>query len=405
MRKLGLFLSLLAVLAWVGCGDEGGISSPTQDPSAKLTVSAIKAGGYEGYPRSAPSVYKSMLVYAPIHPTLSSVPPQVAAQVIGNMDLNHVVFGGVSGYVPAQLNPIIDELHRRGIKCYGEVTQFAGWDAAIPESQPTLATGELMPQVEWYQGANPSVPAVFDKAVANFKKAADDFPELDGLYMDFIRWPIHWEVRDWEEGTDPYTYETSFDAATLARFQAATGVVIPATLTTIPQRAAWIRANAYDRWAAWKCSIITEFCRIAHDYLKAQNPNKVLGAFTVPWRPSDYNGAITKIVGQDYAAMAQYVEMWSPMEYYDMMDYTIPWMGDFATYTKQVTGQTTIPVIMGYSISRDKYGDTLTPEELRSSILTTAQAPGSDGVMMFWYASILDEGRLDEVVRTYAVLR
>jgi hypothetical protein len=222
--------------------------------------------------------------------------------------------------------------------------------------------------------------------------------------MDFIRWPLHWEVRDWEEGTSPYIYETSFDEATLARFEAATGIDIPDGLATVPERAAWIRANVYDEWAQWKCSIITDFCRIAHDYLKSKGPDKVLGAFTVPWKVSDYDGAILKIVGQDYAAMSQWVEVWSPMEYYDMMDYTVPWLGDFATYCKQVTGRPTIPIIMGYGISRDKYGDELTPAELSESISTTALAPGSNGVMMFWYASILDEGRLAEVTKALEAL-
>jgi len=92
------------------------------------------------------------------------------------------------------------------------------------------------------------------------------------------------------------------------------------------------------------------------------------------------------------------------MTYYDMMDYSIEWIGEFTTYCKQVTGRPTIPIIMGYSISRDKYGDELTPEELYDSIMTTAKAEGSDGVMMFWYNSIVDENRLDEVVETYAEL-
>ncbi len=275
---------------------------------------------------------------------------------------------------------------------------------ALDRFEEANAAGEPLPQVEWYQGANPSVPEVFDKALAKFKNAVDTHPGLDGMWTDFIRWPIHWEVRDWEEGIDPYIYDTSFDAATLTRFEEATGIDIPDDLATAPEQAQWIYDTVHDEWGQWKCSIINKFCEEAHAYLKSKDPDKVLGAFTVPWKVSDYDGAILKIVGQDYAAMSEWVEVWSPMTYYDMMDYSTEWIGEFTTYCKQVTGRPTIPIIMGFSISLDKYGDELTPEELYDSIMTTATAEGSDGVMMFWYNSILDTERLDEVVEAYAEL-
>lgn len=404
MRYIGLLLGIIAMLAFVGCGDEAPVSATSDEaPATKLTVSAIKAGGYKGPNRPEPALYKSMLIYGLGHSTIASMAPGQVAQMLDNMGLNHVVFGGMP-YDPEPLNSIVDELHKRGIKVYGECTQFSGWDADNPASQPTNAEGEPLPQVEWYQGANPSDPEVFDKALAKFKNAVDTHPGLDGMWTDFIRWPIHWEVRDWEEGIDPYIYDTSFDAATLARFEEATGIDIPDDLATIPEQAQWIYDNVHDEWGQWKCSIINRFCEEAHAYLKSKDPDKVLGAFTVPWKVSDYDGAILKIVGQDYAAMSQWVEVWSPMTYYDMMDYSIEWIGEFTTYCKQVTGRPTIPIIMGFSISLSKYGDELTPEELYDSIITTATAEGSDGVMMFWYNSILDENRLDEVIEAYAEL-
>lgn len=50
MRALGLLLSAIAIMAFVGCGDEDPVSSVPEEelsiPAAKLTVSRTIAGGY-----------------------------------------------------------------------------------------------------------------------------------------------------------------------------------------------------------------------------------------------------------------------------------------------------------------------------------------------------------------------
>ena len=51
MRYVGLLLGVIAVLAFVGCGDRDPVSSVSEDgiaPAGKLTVSASKAGGHPG---------------------------------------------------------------------------------------------------------------------------------------------------------------------------------------------------------------------------------------------------------------------------------------------------------------------------------------------------------------------
>ena len=47
---------------------------------------------------------------------------------------------------------------------------------------------------------------------------------LDGVWLDFIRWPCHWEV------PEPALPRTSFDAATVARFARDAGIDLPAVL-------------------------------------------------------------------------------------------------------------------------------------------------------------------------------
>ena len=64
MRNIGLLFGLITVLAFVGCGEDGPVSSVTEDginaPAGKLTVSATTAGGYRG-PREQRMIFQNML--------------------------------------------------------------------------------------------------------------------------------------------------------------------------------------------------------------------------------------------------------------------------------------------------------------------------------------------------------
>ena len=64
MRLAGLFLSVFALLTFVGCGDQDPVSSVSEKgltaPAGKLTASATKAGGYRGE-RGQLLIYQEML--------------------------------------------------------------------------------------------------------------------------------------------------------------------------------------------------------------------------------------------------------------------------------------------------------------------------------------------------------
>ena len=53
---------------------------------------------------------------------------------------------------------------------------------------------------------------------------------IDALFLDFVRWPLHWEI---ELRPDrPRPLDSSFDATTLAKFEEATGIPPRAGLDT-----------------------------------------------------------------------------------------------------------------------------------------------------------------------------
>lgn len=339
----------------------------------------------------------------------SALSHDAMADSIVAMGVNQIVFAGVP-YPEEPFNSIIRALKDKGVEVLGELAQFNN-ATLFPESVPTLANGELL-TIDTFTGcanyhAPVPIPEYYDYALDQFKLAVDTHPELDGLVFDFIRWPLNWHTLDWELGErSPHDFDSSFDPLTIARFEEGSGIDIPNNLSTASEWSAWIYENAHDEWGQWKSSVINRFCEEAYIYLKATGEHKILGAATVPWTATQYDEAMLKIVGQDYAAMAEWVEIFFPMTYHQMMGYPVSWIGEFATYCKKVTGRRTVPFVMSISIMKDicSHGIELSPEELRESIITAVNAPGSDGVIVFFYGLAISFERMDEILDTIASL-
>ena len=87
-------------------------------------------------------------------------------------------------------------------------------------------------------------------------------------------------------------------------------------LRDVPTIARILLERHETEWTAWRCEQITSWVAEARAVLKRIRPDGILGLFGVPWRLADHNGAIRKIVGQDYRALSQYVDVFSPMVYH-----------------------------------------------------------------------------------------
>ena len=63
--------------------------------------------------------------------------------------------------------------------------------------------------------------------------------------------------------------DSSFDAATLAKFEEATGIAASSGLDTVSARAAWIRGEPLPReWVDFKCKVVTDFVGEARNALE-----------------------------------------------------------------------------------------------------------------------------------------
>lgn len=295
------------------------------------------------------------------------------------------VFGGHQdeGFVAAA--------HGAGLPVYAEFGCFVRqqWWETHPDSRPLTAEGEPLPVVEWYAGVTPSIPAVREGLLEQLGRLVREH-DVDGVWLDFIRWPSRWE------SPQPRLYQTSFDPISLRLFSQETGLDLP---EREPQAAAaLILARHAAAWTAWKCRQITSWVAQARQVVAAQARRPcLLGLFGVPWPRDEREGAITRIMGQDFAALGAHVDVFSPMVYHRMCGRPVSWIAEIADHVGQLSGKPVWPIIQTMS-----QPDALSDDEFAQAMDAALEAPGSSGVVLYNLKGAVDEGRLDAIRQRFA---
>ncbi len=277
-------------------------------------------------------------------------------------------------------------LHSAGLRVYASLGIFAGrglWER-FPQSRPITADGTPAPREDWYEPAIPTLPELRAQRLRELETLAQSAP-LDGVWLDFIRWPARWER------PQPRLYHSSFDPVTLRQFQADSGVRLPADATTPAEAAQWILTHAADAWFAWRCQQIASFVADARARLKRHRPDALLGMFTVPWTDDDFDQAILRIVGQDPARLAPYVDVFSPMVYHRMCGRDPSWIGHVTQWTATRTERTVWPIIEAVEPA-----PAYPASEFAAACRTAASASGS-GVIVFKLEGLLSDPARIEV--------
>lgn len=202
-----------------------------------------------------------------------------------------------------------------GIRLIGSFTCYSDHDSAnkVPGgTHPVGADGVPLSAMEWYRGLVPGDPAFDDRLAEELSRQIDDAP-TDLVFLDFARWPGHWELES-RHGGSPR--RASFDPGTLTRFRtylAQRGLdgagVDP---TDAPSSAQVIAERLADPWTAFRAMTITAVVtRLAIILREAE---RATGMFLVPVdhdrRRRDY--------GQDVDELAAAVDVFAVMTYQAM---------------------------------------------------------------------------------------
>jgi len=291
---------------------------------------------------------------------------------------NTVVFGGYQN--PA----FVDAVHEAGLKIYAEYGCFVGenWWTKVPDSRPITDEGEPLEADDWYHGVNPTTPQVRQERLEGLEKLVTQHA-IDGVWLDFIRWPCHWK------SPDPPLPRTSFDPYTLALFSRNKGIDLPTGDAVTVART--VLDHFEDEWTSWRCEQITSWAAEAKAVLKRLRPDAILGLFGVPWRLADHDGAILKIVGQDYRALGEHVDVFSPMVYHLICGRPPSWIGEVIEEVHNLTSKPVWPIIQ----SVDQPLAHLSAEEYGHALDVALRNPASEGVLVFQMESALDEAKLE----------
>ncbi len=271
--------------------------------------------------------------------------------------------------------------HDEGAKVYIEMGIMSGAGPADyeahPEVQPIGADGEPLSVVAGYTAfACPLAHWWREQRLASIEHLVREH-ELDGLWLDFIRYPARWER------PQPTLYQSCFCDESLARFEEFSGLTIPEGTTD--QCAAWILDEALEQWAIWKCSVIAGFVGQIRAVVREARPQATLGLFSIPWGPEDLDNAIQRVIAQDFAELARDIDAFSPMLYHTMCGRPVEWIGEHTRYLAQVTGRSVIPIVQAI--------DQPTPMpsgEFRRALLEGLAEP-SAGVMMFRLEDVVEK--------------
>jgi hypothetical protein len=292
----------------------------------------------------------------------------------------------------------IDAVHALGLRFYAGVACFSDHASNFreindrPELWPVLETGERRRRMEWYVGLVPTDRRHQDEVLARIAAIAATYP-IDGLFLDFVRWPLHWEIELRPHRPPPP--DSSFDRATLTAFAAATGIRAPPDLEAIAPVAAWIRSQHLQAWVDFKCRIVTDFVRRARDALIAARPGAALGIYVVP----EVDRLTEPLTGQRLADLAPLADWLSPMLYHNILLRPPGWIDESLAGVVPVAGAKTLPVLQADSnrnpdMAAD-WGPEMPIDDWRAALAAAASHRGLGGLIVFPGTSLIGSGRGD----------
>ena len=277
---------------------------------------------------------------------------------------------------------LIDAVHQSGLDFWTSVSCYSHHGGSVPEMRPEVApitsTGDERPQMEWYLGLIPTDPA-YNLALAERCGLIAANYDIDGFCLDFMRWPLHWEV-ELREGEVPM--ESSFDPLTLNAYRS-----VNPTLPSDAEgdaAAAWIAKHDQAGWIDFKCSIITENSTRCVEAIRSSRPDLPTSLFVVPGDDATRR----RWVGQDVRVLAGVFDELLPMTYHRIVQRGLSWVAETVREMRSCApGATVIPVVQVASdqqFSGDSdWGAPMAEGEQKTALHTAWTASDCSGVVVF----------------------
>jgi uncharacterized lipoprotein YddW (UPF0748 family) len=268
----------------------------------------------------------------------------------------------------------VQELRDQGVKVFAEISLFVGeelWQK-YPDARPIDRSGKPIEPINWYHGVCPNHPGVRRENLTIIEKIIHEF-DIDGIWLDFIRYPCHWE----KERTSKIA-EYCFCDHCRSKFSHDIGGKPEGKL-----------------WIDWKCTQITEYVKAIHACIHHHQFKKPieLGLFAVPWTTTEFDGAIKRIIGQDFKALSSYVDVFGIMAYHKITGNPPSWINGLVRSISNETRGTVIPLVQSIPIPK-----AVSPDEFASALEFGLQPP-SKGLMVFHFEDMLTDNKKTRILK------
>ncbi len=314
--------------------------------------------------------------------------PDETAKWLVDHHVNAVFVGG------GESGEFLDALRKKNIRIYREMGLFVGKTTyqEHPEWRPITASGEEQEPEGWYYGLCPNQEELRKQKLEQFERYIKN-ERLDGVWLDFIRFPIRWEKES------PTELNNCFcdDCIRLYRGAVSDDFQVPEDMKR-SELAKWVLENHLPSWIEFKTERICDWVHQARVLRDKIRPDATIGIFTVPWSPKEFDGAIHRVVGQDYAKLAADIDVFSPMVYHLLCHRDAGWPARFTEETKMRTNRPVWPIVQAMDEPSK-----LTGEELKKVIISSTNASGT-GVIIFTAGYLDKENKWDAAFRAFRAL-
>jgi hypothetical protein len=321
-------------------------------------------------------------------------PEQMQRELAGLRDLGADVIVTETIEPPTEL---IRSASAAGLRTFVSVACFSAhaWPHLVEglDLHPVQADGQPRRQIEWYTGLIPTHEGFNHAHLQRIARIAQARPA--GIILDFIRWPLHWELELRDGAPEPG--ESSFDQLSMDEFGswlADRAADLPGALD-----AALLSGPLRDRWTEFKCEVITRFACDAAAAVRSVDPGIEVGAFIVPGTEDQRR----RLLGQDVAALAACLDLLLPMTYHGILHRPTGFIGDVTADIAHRIGKPVVPVVQVTAEASVAgpwdWGKPVTPAELGEAVEVALEV--APGVVLFPYEG-LDAARRASIAAVLA---
>lgn len=261
--------------------------------------------------------------------------------------------------------------------CFSDHLNENALNRGHPEFAPITVDGLTRPQMEWYVGLSPASAELRAQRLEGIISLVAG-AGIDGLVLDFVRWPLHWEM---EIRAGSMVSAGSFDDKALAGFADWLGA--PVQGGTAQERRDWIQNTAVDEWNEYRCAVVEGFVRDVVSAVRLYRPDLTIGATIVPLGASELRNA----VGQDVGRLARHVDWIMPMMYHAIIHEQPSWVGRLLREFESAAPGQVVPILQcdstrGAEFDAD-WGAPISVSEREVVIAEASQATSSSSVVLF----------------------